>query len=186
MIVSYFRVSTCHQETLRQRELLKNCGAERIYEEKKSGKNTDRTELKNMLSYLREGDILIVESISRLARNTRDFFNIIDQLKEKGVIFKSLKEDIDTETPRGRFTLTIFAALAELDREIIVERVREGVAIAKAQGKYKGKPKKKIDEDKFKTICEQWRNGEMTAVDAMKKCGMTKATFYRRVKDHNF
>lgn len=186
MIVSYFRVSTSHQDTIRQRELLKGFGAEKIFEEKQSGKTADRAELKKMLDFLREGDVLIVESISRLARNSRDFFDILDRLKEKKVIFRPIKENFSTDTPQGEFALQIFAAIAELERKMIVERVREGVAIAKAQGKYKGRQKNKIDEEKFKRVCEQWRNGEMTARKAMELCGMSSNTFYRRVKDHNY
>ena len=90
-----------------------------------------------MMSFVRTGDTVIVESISRIARNTRDLLTIISSLTEKGVEFVSLKESIDTTTPHGRFMLTVFGALAELERESILERQREGIEIAKAEGKYK-------------------------------------------------
>lgn len=185
MIIGYFRVSTDKQEIERQRRILKEYGVEEIFEEKKSGKNAERAELKRMLDYARKGDVIFVESISRIARNTRDFYNILDILEEKEVAFKSAKEEIDTKTPRGRFMLNIFASLAELEREMIVERVREGVAIAKEQGKYKGKPKKAIDEEKLKRVCARWRAGEITARQAMKEVGLKSNTFYRRVKEMN-
>ena len=90
-----------------------------------------------MLEYVREGDTLYIESISRLGRSTRDLLNIIDVLQRKQVTLVSSKENIDTNTPQGRFVLSIFAALSELEREQTLQRQREGIAIAKSQGKYK-------------------------------------------------
>ena len=90
------------------------------------------------MAFIRSGDVVIVESISRIARNVRDLLAITAELSDKGVEFISLKESIDTTTPQGRFMLTVFGAMAELERESILERQREGIAIAKASGKYKG------------------------------------------------
>ena len=92
-----------------------------------------------MMAYVRRGDTVIVESISRFARNTRDLLDLIEQLSAKGVEFVSKKEAIDTTTPTGKFMLTIFGAVAELEREYILQRQREGIEIAKQQGKYKGR-----------------------------------------------
>ena len=105
--------------------------AEKLFIDKASGKNTDRAAFKEMMTFVRSGDVVIVESISRIARNTRDLLSIISDLTEKGVEFVSLKESIDTTTPQGRFMLTVFGALAELERENILERQREGIEIAK-------------------------------------------------------
>ena len=103
--IGYIRVSTEHQETARQEALMKQYQADRIFAEKISGKNANRLELKNMLDYVREGDTLYIESISRLGRSTRDLLNIIDVLQSKGVTLVSSKENIDTNTPQGRFVL---------------------------------------------------------------------------------
>ncbi len=128
---------------------------------------------------------MIVESISRIARNTRDLLSIVSELTEKGVEFVSLKESIDTTTPQGRFMLTVFGALAELERESILERQREGIEIAKSDGKYKGRKPVDVDEKLFRTVCKKWRNGEITATAAMKEVGLKPNTFYRRVKEMN-
>ena len=114
--IGYIRVSTKHQETARQEAIMKQYQVERVFAEKMSGKNANRPELKAMLDYVREGDTLYIESISRLGRSTRDLLNIIDVLQRKGVTLVSSKENIDTNTPQGRFVLSIFAALSELER----------------------------------------------------------------------
>ncbi len=115
--IGYIRVSTEHQEKARQEAIMTHYKVERIFAEKISGKNANRPELKNMLDYIREGDTLYIESISRLGRSTRDLLNIIDVLQSKGVTLVSSKENIHTNTPQGRFVLPIFAALSELERE---------------------------------------------------------------------
>ena len=126
---------------------------------------------------------VVVESISRIARNTRDLLSIVSELTEKGVEFVSLKENIDTTTPQGRFMLTVFGALAELERENILERQREGIEIAKSEGKYKGRKPIDYDEAQMKALCKKWRAGEITATAAMKELGLKPNTFYRRVKE---
>ena len=123
---------------------------------------------------------MIVESISRFARNTRDLLELVEKLTAKGVEFVSKKEAIDTSTPTGKFMLTIFGAVAELEREYILQRQEEGIAIAKEQGKYKGR--KPIDHPDFPKVVAAWKQGELTAVQAMRKLGMSKATFYRKAK----
>ena len=133
-----------------------------------------------MLEYVRKGDVVIVESISRFARNTRDLLELVERLTAKEVEFVSQKEAIDTNTPTGKFMLTVFGAVAELEREYILQRQREGIEIAKAQGKYKGR--KPISSPDFDKIAAQWRRGELTAVQAMKRLGMSKTTFYRKAK----
>ena len=182
--IGYIRVSTEHQETARQEAIMKQYQVERIFAEKMSGKNADRPELKAMLEYVRDGDTLYIESISRLGRSTRDLLNIIDVLQKKGVTLVSSKENIDTNTPQGRFVLSIFAALSELEREQTLQRQREGIAIAKAQGKYKGREPLPIDWEKFGKLYEQWKSGTITAVWFHKEMGLRANTFYRRLREY--
>ena len=117
MTVGYIRVSTADQNPARQEEALKSHGVERIFEEKISGKDMNRPKLKELLDFVREGDTVVVESYSRLARSTKDLLFIIDKLQEKKVSFVSIKENIDTTTPQGKLMLTIFAGLSQFERE---------------------------------------------------------------------
>lgn len=139
MRVFYVCCSTIEQNEARQLKMAEEQNAEKVFVDKASGKNTDRAAFKEMMAFVRAGDTVVVESISRIARNTRDLLSIVSELTEKGVEFVSLKENIDTTTPQGRFMLTVFGALAELERENILERQREGIEIAKSEGKYKGR-----------------------------------------------
>ena len=182
--IGYIRVSTEHQETARQEALMQQYQVERIFAEKISGKNTNRPELKAMLDYVRDGDTLYIESISRLGRSTRDLLNIIDILQGKGVTLVSGKENIDTNTPQGRFVLSIFAALSELEREQTLQRQREGIVIAKAQGKYKGRQPIPIDWVKFGQLYEQWKSEDITAVEFQRQMGLRANTFYRRLREY--
>lgn len=180
MKVGYIRVSSSEQNTIRQEILMKELEVEQIYIDKASGKNTKRVELSKMLDYVRSGDTVIVESISRFARNTKDLLELVEKLTSKGVEFISKKEAIDTTTPSGKFMLTIFGAVAELEREYILQRQREGIEIAKLEGKYKGR--KPIIHPEFDKVVGIWKSGEITAVDAMRRLNMSKTTFYRNVK----
>ena len=180
MKIGYIRVSTQEQNTIRQEVLMESLGVDEVYIDRMSGKNTNRPELQRMMEYVRRGDIVIVESISRFARNTRDLLELVERLTAKGVEFVSKKEAIDTTTPTGKFMLTIFGAVAELEREYILQRQREGIAIAKEQGKYTGRKVKQSPD--FDRVVAQWRSGEITAVEAMRTLNMSKTTFYRRVK----
>ena len=182
MKIGYIRVSTQEQNTLRQEVLMEALGVDQIYIDKMSGKNVERPQLKEMMSFVRRGDTVIVESISRFARNTKDLLELVEQLAAKEVVFISQKEAIDTATPTGKFMLTVFGAVAELEREYILQRQREGIEIAKAQGKYKGRKAKKLPE--FEAVYNRWKNGEITAVKAMSMLGISKSSFYRKVKEH--
>ena len=179
--VGYIRVSSIDQNTDRQEVALKELKVDKIFAEKLSGKNTNRPELHRMLDYVREGDTLYIESISRLARSTRDLLSLVKILQEKGVDLVSLKENIDTTTPQGRFILTIFAALSELERENILQRQREGIEIAKQNGKVLGRPVIESPKDWDKVIT-LWNRGEITAREAMKRLNMNRGTFYRRLQ----
>lgn len=182
MKVGYVRVSTEEQNTIRQELLMKELGVEKIYIEKISGKSKDRPELKEMMAFVREGDTLIVESISRFARNTKDLLELVEQLKAKKVQFVSQKENIDTTTPSGEFMLTVFGAMAQLERDTILLRQAEGIAAAKAAGKYKGRKPIDVDEDKLTELYAAWKRGETTPKCMMKILNLKPATFWRKVK----
>ena len=182
--IGYIRVSTEHQETARQQEIMDSNHVDRIFSEKLSGATADRPQLKAMLDYVREGDTLYVESISRLGRSTRDLLNIIDTLTDKGVMLVSHKENIDTNSPSGKFMLTVFAALPQLEREQLKQRQREGIEIAKAQGKYTGRKPIPIDWDKFGRLYGEWKSKHITGRDFMRRMGLTANTFYRRIREY--
>lgn len=179
MKIGYIRVSTGDQNTARQEVLPHDLGVDELFIDKASGKNADRPELNRMMEYVRHGDTVIVESISRFARNTRDLLDLVARLTEKQVEFVSRKEAIDTTTPTGKFMLTVFAAVAELEREYILQRQREGIAIAKEQGKYTGR-KPLSFPDNFERVVARWHTGEITATEAIRQTGLKPNTFYRR------
>ena len=183
MKVGYIRVSTQDQNPARQDELMKSLGVERTFTDKQSGKDTDRPQFKEMLSYVREGDTLYVESFSRLSRSTRDLLTTVQTLTEKGVGLVSDKEKLDTSTPQGRFMLTVFAAMNELERENILQRQREGIEIAKREGKYKGR--KPLGDEAFLSAARKWEKGELSLKEAIKQSGMSETTFFRRCKKYD-
>ena len=135
MNIGYVRVSTMEQHEERQKvELTEKAQVEKIFLDKLSGKDTDRPQLQAMLEFAREGDTVYVSEFSRLARSTKDLLDIVQRLKEKQVQVISLKESFDTSTPAGELAMTMFAAIATFERKIMLERQREGIALAKAQG----------------------------------------------------
>ena len=144
----------------------------------------DRPQLRVMLDYVREGDTLYIESISRLGRFTKDLLNIIDTLTEKGVTLISHKENVDTDTPSGKLMLTVFAALSQLEREQLKQRQREGIEIAKAQGKYTGRKPIEIDWTRFGQLYGEWKSKSITGRDFMRRMGLSANTFYRRVREY--
>lgn len=178
--LAYLRVSAIDQNLARQEAMAEEWQVDKIFSEKKSGKDAERPALKEMLAYAREGDILHVESISRLARSTRDLLNIVDILNKKGVAFVSRKEALDTTTPAGRFMLTVFAALAELERESTALRREEGLAAAKKAGVKLGRPPVAVPKE-FPAIVEEFKAGRLTAAVAAKRAGMSRTSFYRLV-----
>lgn len=180
-IIGYVRVSTQEQNEDRQLTIMEQYKVEKVFSEKLSGKNTERPELKRMIEYVREGDTLVVESYSRLARSTKDLVLIVEQLNAKDVNLISSKENIDTNTPQGRFMFTIFAGLAEFERECTLQRQAEGIAEAKKKGLYKGRKPKPYDEKQLRIECEKWRREEQTATAIMRKLDMSSNRFYRIV-----
>lgn len=183
MLVGYARVSTKEQNEARQIRYFEELGVEKYFLDKESGKSTNREGLKAMLDFIREGDTVVVESISRIARNTKDLLSIVEKIKAKGADFISRHESIDTTTPQGQFMLTIFGAMAQLERDCLLQRQQEGIAIAREEGRYQGKPKMPIDEPRFRAECKKWRGGQQTAAQTMRTLGLKPNTFYRRVKE---
>lgn len=177
--LGYVRVSTEHQNNARQVEIMTDYNTDKDFIESLSGKNSNRPELQKLLDYVREGDTVYVESYSRLARNTRDLLDIVSELEIKGVTLVSHKEQTDTSTAQGKLMLTVFGALAEFERECLLERQREGIQIAKGQGKYKGRPERDIPE--FDEYYMLWKSKEITATGVCKKLGISRSSFYRRI-----
>ena len=182
MKVGYVRISTKDQNTARQDELMERLGVEKVYTDKVSGKNTDRPELRRLMDFVREGDVVIVESFSRFARNTRDLLDLMDTLKQKGVQFISMKENIDTESAAGKLMMVLFAALAQFERENLLERQAEGIAVAKVEGRMKGRPKKA--EETFEDIYLQVQAGKKSASRGAKELGIARSTWYRKAKEY--
>lgn len=145
MNVAYIRVSSVDQNEARQLEALKGYGIEKYYIEKISGKDLNRPKLQEMLEYVREGDTIYIMDFSRISRSVKDLLDLLDRLEAKGVRLVSIKEALDTKTPTGRLMLTMIGAINEFERANIRERQAEGIAIAKEEGKYKGRKKKEIN-----------------------------------------
>jgi DNA invertase Pin-like site-specific DNA recombinase len=182
--IGYVRCSSADQNPARQEALLKKAGCKKVFSYMLSGKDRNRPGLQAMLDYVREGDVLYVESISRLARSTRDLLQILDELQAREVQFISAKENIDTSTPQGKFMLTVFAALSELEREQIRQRQAEGIAIAKQQGKYQGRQPIQYDKYLFEQLYKQWEDGDITQKYMCKKLKMSPATLTRRIREY--
>lgn len=182
MIVGYIRVSSKDQNLARQKAELDKHGVEKYFEEKVSGKNADRPALHQMLDYVREGDTVYVMDFSRLARNTRDLLELVETLENKKVFLVSVKEAIDTSTPTGRLFLTVIAAIDQFEREIILERQREGIAIARKEGKYRGRKPIQLKDAEFDKYLEQYNTRKITRQQMAEKLGISRGTLYRRLR----
>ena len=183
MKIGYVRVSTLEQHEERQKvELTEKAHVEKIFLDKLSGKDTDRPQLQAMLEFAREGDTVYVSEFSRLARSTKDLLDIVQQLKEKQVQVISLKESFDTSTPAGELAMTMFAAIATFERKIMLERQREGIALAKAQGKYKGRREAKKSTD-WQDLVTKYQQREISSVSELVRiCGCSRPTVYKWLK----
>ena len=181
--IGYARVSTVGQNIEAQIKQLKDAGCQIIYEEKVSGKNIDRTELQNMKKDLKEGDTVIVTSFSRLARSTKDLLELVEGFEEEKVGFRSLKEDINTQGASGRFILTLLGAVATFERELMLEKQRDGIEYARSQGKYRGKQKTIHLDEKIKSLFERVDRKELKAKEALYLSGVSQGTYYKLWKE---
>lgn len=182
MKVAYVRVSTVEQNEGRQVEALKGFGIEKWFIEKVSGKDMNRPKLLEMLDYVREGDTIYIHDFSRLARSTANLLEIVETLNKKGVALVSNKENLDTSTPSGRLMLTMIAAINEFERANLLERQKEGIALAKEAGAYKGRKPIEADE-RFDEVYAAYLRREMTKAAAAKALGVSRPTFDKMIKE---
>lgn len=183
MNIAYVRVSTVEQNEARQKEALSKHNIEKWFEEKVSAKDANRPKLQEMLEFAREGDTIYIHDFSRLARSTTDLLQIVEQLQDKGIHLVSNKENIDSSTPTGKLMLTMIGAINEFERQNMLERQREGIAIAKEAGKYKGR--KEIERpSNWEEVYNQWKNRQITGAKAMEMLGLKRNTFYKMIKEY--
>lgn len=183
MILGYVRVSTVEQNDDRQLVTMEKYNVEKIFKEKVSAKDTNRPELEKLLDWAREGDTIVIHDFSRLARSTRDLLDIVESLTAKNVSLISAKENIDSSTATGKLMLTMIGAINEFERTNLLERQREGIAIAKEKGKYKGR-KKITYPNNWDEVYPKWKNREITGTKAMELMGLKRNTFYNLVKEY--
>lgn len=185
MNVAYIRVSTREQNEARQLEALQKYDIEKWYTEKVSGKNmTDRPELQSMIDFVRDGDTVYVHDFSRLARSTKDLLDIIEKLNAKGVHLVSNKENIDTSTPNGRLMLTMLSAIYQFERENMLDRQAEGVAIAKRNGAYKGRKPIDIDSEVFKAQYDRYVRREINKTELAKVLKVSRPTLDKMIREY--
>jgi len=182
MKIAYVRVSTVEQNEARQIEALKKYGIDKWFTEKVSAKDTNRPQLQAMLEFAREGDTVYIHDFSRLARSTSDLLKMVELLQNKSVHLVSNKESIDTSTPTGKLMLTMLGAIYEFERTNLLERQREGVAIAKTQGKYKGRKEIKIDD--FGAQYQKYLNRELSKVQLAKALHISRPTLDKLIREY--
>lgn len=184
MKVAYIRVSTMEQNEERQVKAMEQFNIDKFFIDKCSGKDTHRPQLQEMLNYIREGDTVYIHDFSRLARSTRDLLEIVEKLQSKGVELHSNKENLDTSTPTGKLMLTMIGAINEFERTNLLERQKEGIAIAKSKGKYKGGQVKRIDTGEFERLYEQYKTRQINKVEFAKQLNISRPTLDKLIKEH--
>jgi len=177
MLIGYARVSTQDQNLELQREALTKAGCERIFEDRASGSRTDREGLARAMDMLRSGDTLVVWKLDRLGRSVKQLVDLVGELQQRGVQFKSLTDAIDTSTPSGRFFFHVMASLAEMERELIIERTRAGLEAARRLGR-KGGRRPKMTAGKIESARRLLETG-MPAKDVARSLGVSVPTLYR-------
>jgi len=182
MRIAYVRVSTVEQNEARQLEGLKKCDIDKWFTEKVSAKNTNRPQFQLMMEFAREGDTIYIHDFSRIARSTKDLLDIVEQLNVKGVHLVSSKENIDTSTPTGKLMLTMIGAINEFERTNMLERQREGIAIAVKEGKYKGR--KEVNIPDFGSHYDRYTKREINKVQLAKELGITRPTLDKLINEH--
>lgn len=182
MQLAYIRVSTAEQNEARQLEAMRAYHIEKYFTEKVSGKDANRPKLQELLEYAREGDTVHVHDFSRLARSTKDLLEIVETLTKKGVTLVSNKEHIDTGTPTGKLMLTMIGAIAEFERACILDRQREGIAIAKRNGKYKGGKRKRVYG--FEEGYQRYKAREVTKAQLAKELHISRPTLDKLISEY--
>ena len=177
MKFGYARVSTDDQELARQIDALNNYGVDKIYKEKITGTKAKRPELDKLKNALREGDEVIIESLSRLGRSTKDLLNLIEEWNNQGVKLVSLKESIDTTTPTGKLLTTVLSAISQFERDITVQRTNEGLQAARARGRKGGRPK--ASSTKVEKAVKLYHAQTHSIKEIIVICGISQATLYR-------
>jgi len=180
-IYGYARVSTKEQDLNRQIDLLESYNCNEILTEKMTGTKADRPELERLLDKLRPGDMVVVESFSRLGRSTKDLINLVNCFEENDIKLISSKENFDTSTPQGRLMMTVFQAFSQFERDLIVERTKEGLQSARARGRKGGRPRvKQKDIDKAIKLYDT-KAHSLAEIEEMS--GVSKATLYRYLQE---
>lgn len=185
MKIGYIRVSTQEQNEARQIAALEKAGVEKMFIEKVSGKDIEhRAQLLAMLDFSRQGDTIIISDFSRLARSTADLLEIVERMNAKGVDVVSLKESFNTGTPQGRLMLTMLAAIYQFERESILERQREGIALAKQRGVYKGRKPVEIESSRFEEVYSLYKSREITKTEMAKRLSVSRPTLDKMLKEY--
>ena len=184
-IFGYARVSTESQNLDRQLDALQKYGVDHIYNEKLTGTKRERPELDKMLDRMTADDVVVVESLSRLGRSTKDLIELTEIFQSRGVNLVSLKESIDTNTPTGRLLFTLMSAIAQFERDVIADRTREGLSAARARGRTGGRPK--ANSDAVKKAVKLYNTEQYTIKEIEELTGVKKDTLYRNLRDsqHN-
>lgn len=182
MNLAYVRVSAADQNEARQVEALKKYDIEKWFIEKISGKDMNRPELQRLLDFAREGDTIYVQDFSRLARSTKDLLELVEMFREQNIHLVSLKENLDTSTPTGKLMLTMVAAINEFERDNILERQREGIALAKARGAYKGR--KAIRVENFGKYYDKYLHRDYTKRELADELGISRPTLDKLIKEY--
>ena len=182
--IAYVRTSTVEQHEDRQCEGLKKYNIDKWYIDKCSGKNTNRPQLQAMLDYVREGDTVYVHDFSRLARSTKDLLELVELLNSKGVALVSNKENLDSRTPTGKLMLTMIAGIAEFERTNLLERQREGIAIAKEKGVYKGRKPVEVKEETFIEAYNRYQSRQINKSELAKELNVSRPTLDKLIADY--
>lgn len=184
MNLAYIRVSTAEQNEARQLEAMKRYSIDKFFTEKVSAKDTNRPKLQELLEFVREGDTIHIHDFSRLARSTKDLLDIVETLNSKGVHLISNKENIDTSTPTGKLMLTMIGAIAEFERQNLLDRQREGIAIAKREGKYKKCGTKRKTVDNFAEAYARYKSRQITKSALAKELNISRPTLDKLIKEY--
>ena len=184
MKIGYIRVSTVEQNEARQVESMKKYEVDKIFSEKISAKDTNRPKLQELLEFVREDDTIIVHDFSRLSRSTKDLLEIVELLESKKVNLISIKENLDTSTPTGKLMLTMIGAINEFERANLLERQREGIAIAKEEGKYKGRKAIEIDDSRFVELYNKYLNREINKTQLAKDLKVSRPTLDKMILEY--